>query len=58
VIRVIFLALVGFVSVTAFAAPAVYWLENPVTDVAIPAELPADWQSTQSDTLQLAVAPG
>lgn len=57
-IRVIFLALVGLVSVTAFAAPAVYWLDNPVTDVAIPAVLPADWQSTQSDILQLAVAPG
>ncbi|MDG2156233.1 MAG: DUF4091 domain-containing protein [Gammaproteobacteria bacterium] len=57
-IRVILLTLIGFVSIAAFAAPTVYWLENPVTDISIPAELPADWQSTQADTLSLAITPG
>lgn len=57
-IRVLLLALIGFVSIAAFAAPAVYWLENPVTDISIPAQLPADWQSTQAGTLQLAITPG
>ena len=57
-IRVILLTLIGFVSIAAFAAPTVYWLENPVTDISIPAELPADWQSTQAGTLQLAITPG
>jgi len=58
VIRVILLTLIGFVSIAAFAAPTVYWLENPVTDISIPAELPADWESTQADTLSLAITPG
>ena len=57
-IRVILLTLIGFVSIAAFAAPTVYWLENPVTDISIPAELPADWQSTQAGILQLAITPG
>ena len=57
-IRVILLTLIGFVSIAAFAAPTVYWLENPVTDISIPAELPADWESTQADTLSLAITPG